>query len=489
MDEAAPASFDLSALIRGALTAKEALGLQPEQTDQLFALFCSVGLNHSILGQRLARREEDLTRALTGNPIEATSVQALIDDLAKLRADFETTTLTGLEGLRAALTGDQFSQLLAFPGGSAKGSGASSEIKQAVDSYLDQRIKDKNVVEVEVAAKVADRVFGWVKLFGFFLAAPVSIVMIGLSVFGITQVSDIYSHVASYKAQLEDTLNSATKDANAIKLQLAELKKQNEGLQSAVTKLQKCVFGNPAATKAGLETALGGFRKYMVQVGFGSDAAALPIEIDPENMVSNAYSYYDAGPPERIVLSSCAAGEAGMLFHEYSHYVLLHSLSFNAYKALSVDPDKVTDMALFAIEGGLASYFACSYQNDPVLGRPQAQPDSGQSPVNSQPLINLENRGALSGAGTISSASNGRKLDEVKNGWGGLFWDIRKAIGAAQADRIMLAAWRALPAPEQETHPYSAEMAAQILAQVRLKAGEQKADAVRQLFKDRALEF
>src|SRR6266566_5299277 len=149
-----------------------------------------------------------------------------------------------------------------------------------------------------------------------------------------------------------------------------------------------------------------------------------------------------------------------MVFREYGHHVMLRTLGF--------DIGKANDSALNAIETGLVSYFACSYQNDPTLGRPHGQP------AGTAPMINLENKRTLAGA-TSLAASDLQKMYEVGDAWGGLFWDIRKAVGANQADRIMLAAWRALPAPDVKTHPYPAELATRILAEVGVLTGEQKA--------------
>lgn len=477
MTEVAQKYTDVSALIRSAMTAREALGLKPEQTERLTSLYCSVCIRLAALEPKLARREDDLTRALAAGAVDLAGVPALIGDVDKLRTDLERETAAGFGGLRTTLTSEQFAALLALQDNGVTGAATASDVKLAVDAYLDQKIKNKDVVEVEVAARIADRVFGWVKLFGFFLAAPVSVVMLGLSVFGITQVKDIYSRVADYETRLEDALKSATKGAEAIRTKVAALEKQGESLRSDVAQLQKCVFGDPEATKAGLASALSGFRAHMVEIGFAADAPTLPIEIDPKNMVSNAYSYYDK-KRQRIVLSSCAAGDTGMVFHEYGHYVLEHLLGFDEYKA--------NDRGLDAVELGLASYFACSYQNDPVLGRPQAQAGAAQPAADAEPLIDLENRRMLADAGSIA-ADDFQKLQELADAWGGLFWQIRKAIGPQLADRAMLAAWRSLPPPGAKNHPYSAEMAAQLLSQVRTRAGAQQEDVIRRLFKDRAL--
>jgi len=167
------------------------------------------------------------------------------------------------------------------------------------------------------------------------------------------------------------------------------------------------------------------------------------------------------------------------VFREYGHHVMLNSLGF--------DLNAANDMVLNAIETGLVSYFACSYQNDPILGRPHPQPGAAPSGTDNEPLINLENKRTLAGAASLT-ASDFQRTYDVGEAWGGLFWDIRKAVGREVADPIMLAAWRALPS-ETGSRNYSTEIATRILAQVRAKAGEQKAREIRALFNERSLNF
>jgi hypothetical protein len=45
-------------------------------------------------------------------------------------------------------------------------------IKSLIADTLTSRLKDKSVVEVELASAVADRLIGWSKVFGIFVAAP-----------------------------------------------------------------------------------------------------------------------------------------------------------------------------------------------------------------------------------------------------------------------------------------------------------------------------
>jgi len=220
----------------------------------------------------------------------------------------------------------------------------------------------------------------------------------------------------------------------------------------------------------------------MRDIGFPANVPSPRLEIEPPDMLSGTFAYYDPGKhrgDQRVVLSLCAAGEPGMAFREYGHHVALNSLGFDMVAA--------NDLALQAIETGLVSYFACSYQNEPTLGRRQpVKPGTAQASADSAAMINLENNTKLNEADTTTDYEAMYKVGEA---WGGLFWDIRKALGRDLADRILLSAWRGLPAPNAQPHQYATKMAQKILAEIRAKADRQKEPEIRSLLEQRSLKI
>jgi len=148
-------------------------------------------------------------------------IQALITEINKLRTDLEARAITALESLRKLLTSDQFSKVLSLYDVDES---YSLEITTAVESYLDQKLKDKDVVEVEIASKVADRLLNWTKVFAFFIAIPASIIIIGLTVVGIEKVSDMNTVIKNGENQLQETLKAATTNAKTIEKRVADLK-------------------------------------------------------------------------------------------------------------------------------------------------------------------------------------------------------------------------------------------------------------------------
>ena len=491
MTHATQIGVPLLLLIQTALSLKAELGLSAEQIERLSSLFYKVGTGHLLAQQSLANREADLARAIGSSSVNPSAVQGLVLEVTNLRKDLETRTSAGLEALHAALPVEQFVKLLTAVDSKTSQEIETTSIKGAVDQYLGERIKDKDVVEIELASKIADRLYGWTKLFGFFVAIPVAVIIFGLGAFGITKVADLRNYANQSMAKLQkalDTANLGAKEADEklaelkkqTELKLAELKSQNDALQSKVKNLEKCVYGNPVAmgeaSKSNLEAKLTEFEKHMEKVGYRPDGTKVAVEIaGPEDM-SGAFAYYDPAKA-RIVLSQCAAGEVGMVFREFGHHILIRGLSFDYLNK--------HNMVLATIETGLVSYFACSYQNDPMLARAQTRSDGQKDTSNGRAMIDLENGKSLSSAASIKETDYAAMYD-IGDAWGGMFWDIRKSIGAELADQIIFAAWRNLPPPDKNPS-YATEMEKRILSQVRTRMGEKKEREIRELFVKRGL--
>jgi hypothetical protein len=45
-------------------------------------------------------------------------------------------------------------------------------LPERIDDLLSDKIKDKNIVEIEISARIADRAMQWLKMFGFFFRNP-----------------------------------------------------------------------------------------------------------------------------------------------------------------------------------------------------------------------------------------------------------------------------------------------------------------------------
>jgi hypothetical protein len=65
------------------------------------------------------------------------------------------------------------------------------KVETLVQEFLDKKTKDASLVEVEIAAKVTDRLISWAKAFGFLLGLPIAFVLIVLAVLGFSKFEDV----------------------------------------------------------------------------------------------------------------------------------------------------------------------------------------------------------------------------------------------------------------------------------------------------------
>ncbi|MGC2202542.1 MAG: hypothetical protein WA633_20695 [Stellaceae bacterium] len=121
-----------------------------------------------------------------------------------------------------------------------------------VASALEKQTKEKAVVEVELATKVADRLLTWSKAFGLFVAAPVALLLLILCLFGISKLEDarkaadradqllnradkVLMQVESRSTALETTGNKLFEQIERVK----QLAQEDEGKLGELTKRQK----------------------------------------------------------------------------------------------------------------------------------------------------------------------------------------------------------------------------------------------------------
>lgn len=125
--------------------------------------------------------------------------------------------------------------------------------------------------------------------------------------------------------------------------------------------------------------------------------------------------------------SSCA-GDTDVIFRQYSHHALFQKLM---PKPGGEQLPGVEDY--IGIESGLANYFCCSFNNNPVFAAEAAR---------------VKNYGPW-----FMKLDNQRSFKEIKRGtfsdsigevWGGAFWELRMRLGRETIDKLLFAAWDAL---------------------------------------------
>lgn len=178
-----------------------------------------------------------------------------------------------------------------------------------------------------------------------------------------------------------------------------------------------------------VQSALTSFQQYLKRCGFPiRSEGTLRYEIVPGDTIREGstqyYAFYD---PENATMKVAAtfANEMDMIRHEYMRHVLADS------DHGSMDLHWVEDGSPwwngFAISSGLAVYFPCSVNSEPVFAR-------------SHPAltVNLKNRAKFHGrvSDMISADNIGNKV------WGGAFWELREKFrDPMSADQLLAAAW------------------------------------------------
>lgn len=213
--------------------------------------------------------------------------------------------------------------------------------------------------------------------------------------------------------------------------EFAVLQQKVETLGAKVEKLERVTFEPSIALTPELQTELqssfDSFQAYLAKVGYQSQTGHVLIFVDP-TLKDNVY--YD-GKRNRIVLGEPLAKDTDAVFREYAHHALLARTGLHGGGSMTNEQQ--------AVESGLADYFACSFNNDPLFG---------------ERSIHLFRRyPGFEGKSAIRNLSNDRTFDEVAANpeihnvgeiWGGAFWELRERLGQTVADKLLFATWVAL---------------------------------------------
>jgi hypothetical protein len=208
--------------------------------------------------------------------------------------------------------------------------------------------------------------------------------------------------------------------------------------------------GAAPSETAAMETALRGFCDYLEQVGFALPEDEVSIGFED---VDNAY--YDV-EKKRVIIGTPLRAEPFAAYREYMHHVLMEFQSAPPF----------ANHGAISIESGLADYFPASFMGTPLLGAIGAR-----AMKLGQPYLR-----------TLTKSEGFANLTKdvwFNNGqiWGSLFWDIRDALGQADADRLLLNAWTGVEWPGTASRSPAAFLKTMLTLAGRL--GEDKAAPVK----------
>lgn len=308
-------------------------------------------------------------------------------------------------------------------------------VRSQVREIIAEKYKDQKVVEIETTQAIADRFLGWSKLLGFVAGIPIALLLLILSILGIstyrdfsTQVdkakSDVATQLAAAQAgakKLKDEGDSLASDYQKLRAQFSDTAALGEQLKNLSAKVD--VIGEKlgftptskisAEARSNLEASFAKYQNYVKGLGYRGMTGSLSFDIR-DKMEVGAIAYYD--PDKRMmVIDAKHVGDPAVVSREYMHHVLYSS-------GMPSDPDSVlTDY--YAIESGLAWYFPCSY-----LGNPNPSPASSWDLAKKRQFSEMRP--------TVSSAMiDGTQI------WGSAFWELRTVLGQSVADKLLFEAW------------------------------------------------
>lgn len=151
----------------------------------------------------LANGPEARAASLIGNMLAAAEQLGLDDhQIAALNRVYwaSSSGRSGADLVREAaslLSPDQFREAVArFASEVAPEQGVPTgsritNLEAAITAEINGRLKDRSVVEIELASSVAERLVGWSKTFGLFVAAPAGILLLIIGLFGFSKFEDV----------------------------------------------------------------------------------------------------------------------------------------------------------------------------------------------------------------------------------------------------------------------------------------------------------
>jgi len=252
--------------------------------------------------------------------------------------------------------------------------------------------------------------------------------------------------------------------------EFAVLQQKVETLGAKVERLERVTFEPSVALTPELQTelqsSLDSFQAYLAKLGYQSQTGHVRVFVDPK-LKDNVY--YE-GEGNRIVLGEPLAKDTDAVFREYTHHALLSRAEL--HWGIMTNEQQ-------AVESGLADYFACSFNNDPLFGE--------QSIHMFRQYPGFEDKSAirnLNNDRTFDEAAANPEIHNVGEIWGGAFWELRERLTQPVADKLLFSTWVAVRS--FDAHGDFGVAFVQTLLET--ASGEQRRD-IRAIFRRRGLKL
>jgi hypothetical protein len=137
-------------------------------------------------------------------------------------------------------------------------------VETLVGEVLEKRTKDKQLVELQLATQVAERVMGWAKLFAFFVAAPVALGLVLLGAVGFSKFEDVQkassavdTKIVEAQTKIDAGLNKVAQVLDLASRNVARTEAQLATIQSTLAdQTTKVATLNDTVTNLGRESAV-----------------------------------------------------------------------------------------------------------------------------------------------------------------------------------------------------------------------------------------
>jgi hypothetical protein len=208
-------------------------------------------------------------------------------------------------------------------------------LAEAIRAVIKQELRDQKVVEVEITQAIASRLTDWAKLFGFFAAIPLGLLLATLAIWGVSKFADVNDKLtmAQDRAKaLQDTSSELGKRYTKLEDQLSQFEALNEkvqDLQTDVSQISKQIGFVPSSAltpdlKQKLEAELAHFIQYMQGVGYMPESGRVSVSVVdniPSPPSPNAVAAFSPHDRTLVVTKTYALGEGNVL-EEYMNVIL-----------------------------------------------------------------------------------------------------------------------------------------------------------------------
>ncbi len=220
---------------------------------------------------------------------------------------------------------------------------------------------------------------------------------------------------------------------------MQELRGEVKNIATKVERIEESISFLPSAAltpdlQEKLNSAFSSYSEYLQNLGFKFPEGKPHVLVDPK-VKDNAF--FDQSE-NLIVIGEPLASDKDVAFREYTHYVLgsLNTTTYNEWSEV-----------YRAIESGLADYFPCSFNNNPLFSEIAAG-GALKKFVNKPYIRDLGNDRKFT---EVSPNASPQDVGEI---WGGAFWEMRRLLGQATADKLLFSTWVALqPSDTRENEP------------------------------------